>query len=212
MNFAHLLKNVTLTVEPRTLAAGSTQATQTREAGFAAGLLEGRKEAQDALAVRLKALDAEASAQRLHRQEELQSRLKTLETLIGAFKSHQAEAAGRQEAAVVSLAYEALLRILGQADVERALVARVVAQAMQASPREATRLVVSCADHARVMSDPAVQSLLADGQIAEVFVEDTYQPGDCTLITGQSVEDLSLAAQLENLTTAWLIALGGARS
>lgn len=203
--FASLLESPTEGA-PRKLSVPHARRAQV--GGFAEGYREGlqtaRREAEELLLTAQANLDKQREAQ----EAAVADRLRRLESLITALETNRAHPAATQEHAVVSLAYEALLRILHDADQARPILHRIVAQALDQHIAGPVSIRVCPADLSRIEADQALGAMIASQAGVRLVADETLPPNACVIDSPQGSEDRSLAAQLNNLTQAWLAALG----
>lgn len=196
--------------EPRLLAppAASAAPSPIPAKGFDQGYREGQQAARREAEQLLEAAQAKAARQLESLSRDYAHRIAQADTLIAALTDAQASLARSQEHAVVSLAYEALLRILHDAHAQRPLVARIVTQTLRNQVAGGVCIRLHPQDLEQLSVDAEMKSLLLERDTVSCLADDTLQPGDCLIDTSQGTQDLSLATQLHRLTQAWLAALG----
>ncbi len=191
---------------PRALALPTSPAAPSKgfEDGYREGMATARREAEQLL----EAAQGRLQQERETLQREYAERLRITQQVIDAFTAEKQLIGDNQEQAVVALAYEALLRVLDDAHAMRPLLSRIVAQRLANNPSGPLAIRLSPQDVARIEADLAAH--LASRSEMILIADEKLSPGECFIDTPQGSEDVSLATQLNRLTSAWLAVLGEA--
>lgn len=187
---------------PLTLPTSPAAPSKGFEDGYREGMATARREAEQLL----DAAQARLQQERETLQREYAERVRITQQVIDSFTAEKQRLADKQEQAVVALAYEALLRVLDDAHAMRPLLSRIVARRLANDPSGPLAIRLSPQDVARIEADLAAH--LASRSEVILVADEKLSTGECFIDTPQGSEDVSLATQLNRLTSAWLAVLG----
>jgi flagellar assembly protein FliH len=176
--------------------------------GYETGMREGLKEAERKVAEHLQAQTAKIEAQAQAHLEKLTKehaeRLARLDSLLAGLNDAMAERLAELEPAAVSLAYEAVCKLLGPKAARAETVGALVAHGVQ-QLRSGTLLGIRLhpADLALLSESPERQALALQHHAVQWEADAAAPRGSCTLVTDRGSLDASLGTQLERLRALW---------
>lgn len=183
-------------------AAFAEELSELRAAARREGLLTAEAEIEAVVVQREAALATASQEAEAARDAEHAAAVAALRETTAALPAQLARLREEASAAALEVAFQAVLRLLGERQADRNLMAALVTQAVR-EHRLSGRVIVRLA--------PALAATLADLSLPGVDLgieEDaTLAPGDCRLVFGAGQVEADLAAQLDRLRDAFLAAL-----